>query len=108
VFKTTVDGRKLTFARRAGARPLRLFDAETASEWDFAGTALSGPLAGRRLEKVFALKEYWFDWKAYNPATGIWATAASSVPPATPSPARAPAKDASAAAEPANAAPSQN
>jgi Protein of unknown function (DUF3179) len=71
-------------------RPLRLVDGETASEWDFAGTALSGPLAGRRLEKVFALKEYWFDWKAYNPGTGIWATAASlSPPPATPSPAAA-------------------
>jgi hypothetical protein len=90
VFKTTVDGQKLTFARRAGVRPLRLVDGETASEWDFAGTALSGPLAGRRLEKVFALKEYWFDWKAYNPGTGIWATAASlSPPPATPSPAAA-------------------
>jgi hypothetical protein len=74
VFKTTVDGRPLTFARRTGARPLRLVDAETASEWDFSGAAVAGPLVGRRLAKVFALKEYWFDWKTYNPATGLWAT----------------------------------
>jgi hypothetical protein len=72
VFKGTVDGRPLSFARRVGVRPLRLFDAETGSEWDFSGTAVLGPLAGRRLEKVRALKEYWFDWKTYNPGTGVY------------------------------------
>jgi hypothetical protein len=73
VFKTTVDGRELTFARRAGVRPLQLVDAETASEWDFSGRAVAGPLLGQRLEKVRALKEYWFDWKTYNPQTGAYA-----------------------------------
>lgn len=73
VFKSTVDGRALSFARRVGVRPLRLVDTETGSEWDFTGTAVSGPLAGRRLEKVRALKEYWFDWKTYNPGTGVYA-----------------------------------
>ena len=76
VFKGTVDGRSLTFARRLGVRPLRLFDTETGSEWDFSGTAVSGTLAGRRLEKVRALKEYWFDWKTYNPATGVYVAGA--------------------------------
>jgi hypothetical protein len=77
VFKSVLDGRKLTFARRVGVRPLRLFDAETGSGWDFTGTAVSGPLAGRRLEKVRALKEYWFDWKTYNPGTGVYSAGAS-------------------------------
>jgi hypothetical protein len=72
VFKTTVDGRPLTFAARAGQKPLRLLDAETGSEWDFTGEAVAGPLAGQRLEKVYALKEYWFDWKTYNPKTGVY------------------------------------
>ena len=76
VFKATVEGRALTFAALARVRPLRLVDAETASEWDFSGRARSGPLAGRQLEKVYALKEYWFDWKTYNPATGIYAAGA--------------------------------
>jgi hypothetical protein len=71
-FKTTVEGRPLTFAALAGVRPLRLVDAETASQWDFSGRALAGPLAGRQLEKLYALKEYWFDWKNYNPNTGIY------------------------------------
>ena len=52
-------------------------DAETASEWDFAGRAVAGPLAGQQLEKVHALKEYWFDWKTYNPATGVYTAGAN-------------------------------
>ena len=72
VFKTTVDGRALSFAAKVGERPLRLVDAETASEWDFSGRAVSGPLEGRQLEKVYALKEYWFDWKTYHPKTGLY------------------------------------
>jgi hypothetical protein len=80
VFTAALDGRTLSFSRRVGVRPLRLFDTETGSEWDFTGRALSGPLAGRTLEKVRALKEYWFDWKAYNPRTGVY-SGGSRLPP---------------------------
>ena len=80
VFKGTVDGRALTFARRVGVQPLHLFDAETGSEWDFSGAAVSGTLAGRRLEKVRALKEYWFDWKTYNPGTGVYVAGTRGAP----------------------------
>jgi hypothetical protein len=38
---------------------------------------LSGPLAGRQLTKVKALKEYWFDWKIYQPGTTVYARGAS-------------------------------
>jgi hypothetical protein len=72
VFKSVVRGRPLTFARRVGVRPLRLVDAETGSEWDFTGTAVSGPLAGETLEKLQCLKEYWFDWKTYHPRTSVY------------------------------------
>ena len=74
VFKTTVEGRALSLAAKVGERPLRLVDAETGSEWDFAGRAVSGPLEGKQLEKVYALKEYWFDWKTYHPATSVFRT----------------------------------
>jgi len=74
VFKAkTADGQSVTLLRKADARPLRLVDAETGSEWDFAGVAVAGPLAGTQLEKVFCLKEYWFDWKIYHPTTGVYA-----------------------------------
>jgi len=77
VFDRTLDGRTLELMAKAGAQPLRLLDAETGSEWDFSGRALSGPLAGRQLTKVKALKEYWFDWKIYQPATTVYARGAS-------------------------------
>ncbi len=71
-FERTLDGRELSFFARAGA-PLRLVDAGTGSEWSFAGEAIAGPLKGRRLAKVFALKDYWFDWRTYNPETSVYA-----------------------------------
>jgi hypothetical protein len=72
VFEATAGGRALSLLRKAGARPLRLVDAETGSEWDFAGRGVAGPLTGAQLTKVFCLKEYWFDWKTYNPASSVY------------------------------------
>jgi len=72
-FETTVDGRKLElFVNTSGDR-WRMFDAETRSEWDFTGRAVAGALAGRQLKKIPLLKDYWFDWKLYNPQTTVHA-----------------------------------
>jgi hypothetical protein len=73
-FETRVDGRELEFFVQADAgTPWRMFDGETRSEWDFTGRAMSGALAGRQLKKIPVLKDYWFDWKIYNPQTTIYA-----------------------------------
>ena len=53
------------------SHPFRLIDAATGSEFDFTGTAVSGPLAGRTLSRVPFLEEYWFDWKNYHPNTEV-------------------------------------
>jgi hypothetical protein len=79
-FERTVDGRRLEFFQKTGkddeslTRPggLLLVDAETGSTWNFEGKAISGPLAGRQLKKVFALEDYWFDWRIYNPNTAVY------------------------------------
>jgi hypothetical protein len=71
VFERTLDGRTLELMAQPGVQPLRLLDAETGSEWDFSGRAISGPLAGRQLAKVKALKEYWFDWQIYQSTHGL-------------------------------------
>jgi hypothetical protein len=71
-FERTLDGRELDLFAKPGGPPLRLVDSGTGSEWTFAGEAVSGPLTGKKLPKVFVLKDYWFDWKAYNPATGVY------------------------------------
>jgi hypothetical protein len=80
VFERTIDGKKIELLARADATPLRLVDAETGSEWDFSGSALTGPLAGRTLTKVKSLKEYWFDWKIYQPATAVFERGAALSP----------------------------
>jgi hypothetical protein len=47
-------------------------DEETGSVWDFTGKAAGGELAGKQLVKIPVLKDYWFDWKSYNPDTRIY------------------------------------
>ena len=71
-FRRVVDGRELQLFAKPGSKPLRLVDDATASEWSFAGEAVSGPLAGKRLEPVFVLLDYWFDWRTYNPKTAVY------------------------------------
>jgi Protein of unknown function (DUF3179) len=71
-FETKVDGRKLEFFIKPDSAVWRLVDAETTSEWDFTGKAVTGQLSGRQLKKIFVLNDYWFDWKAYNPKTSVY------------------------------------
>lgn len=52
--------------------PLTLMDSQTGSEWSFWGQATSGPLAGEKLRPIQTLKDFWFDWKLYNPLTRIF------------------------------------
>jgi Protein of unknown function (DUF3179) len=81
-FERTVDGRKLELFRETkkeganGSAPVQLIDAETSSTWNFEGKAISGPLAGRQLKKIFVLEDYWFDWRLYHPDTSIYSIGA--------------------------------
>ena len=71
-FERTVEGRALEFFLKPNSSPLRVTDSETGSEWDFTGTATAGPLAGKQLKRIPVTKDYWFDWKAYHPDTGVY------------------------------------
>lgn len=53
-------------------KPWLLLDTATASEWNFQGCAVSGPAQGKCLERVPALKDYWFDWRNYHPDTTVY------------------------------------
>jgi Protein of unknown function (DUF3179) len=57
--------------RDPGIRQWRLIDSE-GNTWNFAGCATSGPAQGQCLEKINYLKDYWFDWKNYNPQTTVY------------------------------------
>jgi hypothetical protein len=71
-YERLIEGRKLEFFVKPQAAPLVLVDAETGSEWDFAGKATGGSLAGHQLKQVPLLNDYWFDWKTYHPDTRIY------------------------------------
>ena len=49
-----------------------MIDAATGSEWNFQGCAVSGKARGACLERTAMLKDYWFNWRNYNPKTMIW------------------------------------
>ncbi len=71
-FERSVDSRALEFFAKTGSQTLQLVDAETGSTWDFTGKAVSGQAAGQQLQRVAVLKDYWFDWKIYNPKTAVY------------------------------------
>jgi hypothetical protein len=61
------------FYRLTQSKPgVLLMDAATGSEWNFQGCAVSGKAEGACLEPIPMLKDYWFDWRNYNPKTTIW------------------------------------
>ena len=47
-------------------------DDLTGSAWNFQGCAVSGASQGRCLERIEVIKDYWFDWRHYNPATTVY------------------------------------
>jgi hypothetical protein len=47
-------------------------DDLTGSGWNFQGCAVAGAWRGRCLERVEAIKDYWFDWRHYNPTTTVY------------------------------------
>jgi hypothetical protein len=70
VYRTAVDGRRLTFALDGDAGLVR--DHETGSTWSVTGVAVDGPLDGSRLEPVVHGDHFWFAWAAFAPETTIW------------------------------------
>lgn len=74
-FSRVIDGNTLEFYGRGGtigSDPWTLLESDSLAEWSFDGCALSGPRKGQCLERIEALKDYWFDWEHYHPHTGIY------------------------------------
>jgi len=63
------------FYRLTGASGALMIDAPSGSEWNFQGCAVSGKCKGLCLQRIPMLKDYWFDWRNYNPQTTIWGKA---------------------------------
>ena len=68
VFDRRLGERVLTFERRDG----RFRDKETGSNWNLAGVAVEGPLAGEQLTPIAHGNHFWFAWVAFRPDTELW------------------------------------
>lgn len=67
VFDPVVEGQRLTFTSSPGADGVLAVDAETESGWTLLGEAVSGPLAGTRLDRIPHIDTFWFAAKAAEP-----------------------------------------
>jgi hypothetical protein len=52
-----------------------MMDSATGSRWNFQGCAIDGNLKGKCLERVRVMKDFWFDWRNYHPATTVYSGA---------------------------------
>jgi hypothetical protein len=76
-FRSQLPGseRELEFYRTgASATAALMMDDATGSRWNFQGCAVDGKSAGTCLERIEIVKDYWFDWRHYNPATSVFKT----------------------------------
>jgi hypothetical protein len=69
-FEPRVDSTLVELYVVPGSQPLELRDGQ-GNAWDWSGTAISGPLAGRKLAPLPVIK-LWFDWKTYHPGTLVY------------------------------------
>ena len=77
--KRPVDLSGAVFYRRVGGQPLSftkkhgLFvDRETGSVWNIFGVATSGPLKGKKLDRMVSGDFFAFAWMAFRPDTRIY------------------------------------
>lgn len=52
-----------------------LIDSLDGGRWNFRGCATEGPRKGVCLTPVEVIRDYWFDWREYNPETTVFGIA---------------------------------
>ena len=67
VFDPVAGGLSLTFTVSEGV----IIDEQTGSAWSILGEALTGPLAGTKLEPIVHGNHFWFAWAAFRPDTAV-------------------------------------
>lgn len=66
------DGKGVADFYRTADGPNLMMDSISGSRWNFQGCAVEGPLKGACLGPIEAIKDYWFDWREYNPGTTVY------------------------------------
>ena len=74
-FYRTADEKTPAKLDAASAAAPLLMDDATGSRWNFQGCAVEGKAKGTCLEPIAVTKDYWFDWRHYNPQTTVYGKA---------------------------------
>ncbi len=68
-YRPVAGGQDLTFEVSGGT----FVDLETGSRWDLEGKAVSGPLAGQRIEMIpEAYVSFWFAFSTFFENADLW------------------------------------
>jgi len=67
-FERTVDNKILKFEYKDEV----LIDTQTNSEWNYEGTAISGPMKDTQLKRMSIHPGFWFEWIAFHPDTLLY------------------------------------
>jgi hypothetical protein len=67
VYRGTLGGRRLSFR----SRKRWFIETSTNSRFDLFGTAVSGPLKGKKLKRVRQVTAFWFSWVDSYPKTKV-------------------------------------
>lgn len=70
VFISTLDGQNVEF--QFDKNSSKITDIQTGSEWNFDGTAISGPMKGKQLTRLPFDEGFWFEWVAFHPDTALY------------------------------------
>lgn len=76
IFKRKLDGKTLTFKKTSMSikKGFFLFDDASRSVWEaLAGTAIEGPMRGKKLEALPTTPSFWFGWVDHYPKTELFA-----------------------------------
>lgn len=71
-FVSRINGSDLELFRKTGTEGWSLVDSTWGSEWNFQGCAVGGPAQGTCLDRIPALKDFWFDWRNFHPDTSVY------------------------------------
>ena len=75
IFRREIDGKTLSFklGQPTDKKALITTDSATNSSWEgLTGTALQGPLTGKKLEPLPMTPSFWFGWVDHYPTTELY------------------------------------
>ncbi len=70
--RTLPGGRGIADFYRSDARDDFMVDSVGGGHWNFRGCATNGPLKDACLAPIEVIRDYWFDWREYNPDTSVF------------------------------------